>query len=197
MGAIDIELPSSIIPRMKMIALLGAFLLTQVAWARGAGSLYEIPLKDINGKSASLKEYKGKVLLIVNVASQCGYTPQYKPLETIYRKYQSKGLMVVGFPCNDFGAQEPGTNEEIKSFCSAKYDVTFPLFDKLHVKGSEQHPLYELLTGKSSAVPGDVQWNFGKFLVSRDGKIIKRFESKVTPDSTEVVEAIEAALASK
>ena len=182
---------------MKMIVFLVSLLCAATVFAQTTSKLQDIPLKDINGKSASLKEYKGKVLLIVNVASQCGYTPQYKPLETIYRKYQSKGLMVVGFPCNDFGAQEPGTNEEIKSFCAAKYDVTFPLFDKLHVKGSEQHPLYELLTGKSSAVPGDVQWNFGKFLVSRDGKIIKRFESKVTPDSTEVVQALEAALASK
>src|SRR5262245_14548813 len=119
---------------MKILGFLVAILITQFALAETA-SLYDIPLKDINGKSTSLKAYKGKVLLIVNVASQCGLTPQYKALEATYKKYQGKGLVVLGFPCNDFGAQEPGTNEEIKTFCSTKYDVSFPLFDKLHVKG--------------------------------------------------------------
>lgn len=156
-----------------------------------------IPLKDINGKSTSLKAYHGRVLLIVNVASQCGYTKQYKGLEATYRKYHDQGLTVLGFPCNDFGAQEPGTNDEIKQFCSSKYDVTFPLFDKLHVKGPEQHPLYATLTGKESPFPGDVKWNFGKFLIGRDGRIIKRWGSEVAPESKEITEAIEAALASK
>jgi glutathione peroxidase len=182
---------------MKILALLTACFVTQFALAESAASIYDIPLKDINGKSTSLKNYKGKVLLVVNVASQCGLTPQYKALESTYKKYQSQGLAILGFPCNDFGSQEPGTNEEIKTFCSTKYNVSFPLFDKLHVKGSEQHPLYTALTGKTSPFPGDVQWNFGKFLVSREGKIIKRFEPKVTPDSPEVVEAIEAALSAK
>ncbi|MSU63541.1 MAG: glutathione peroxidase [Pedosphaera sp.] len=183
---------------MQLIAFLAAIIVSQCAFAAGAGpALLDVPLKDINGKSTSLKDFKGKVLLIVNVASQCGLTPQYTALEATHKKYQDKGLKVLGFPCNDFGAQEPGTNEEIKTFCSTKYKVSFPLFDKLHVKGSEQHPLYAALSGPSSPFPGDVKWNFGKFLVSRDGKILKRFEPKVTPDSAEVIEAIEAALAAK
>lgn len=162
-----------------------------------AGNLQEIPLKDINGKPTSLKAYQGKVLLVVNVASKCGLTPQYKSLEAVHRKYKDKGFSVLGFPCNDFGSQEPGTNEEIKEFCSSKYDVSFPMFDKLHVKGPERHPLYTELSGEGSPFPGDVKWNFGKFLIGRDGKILKRFEPKVTPDSPEVTEAIEAALAKK
>lgn len=159
--------------------------------------LQTIPLKDIDGKETSLKAYEGKVLLVVNVASRCGYTPQYKTLEAIYKKYQSQGFAVLGFPCNDFGAQEPGANDDIKEFCSTKYNVSFPLFDKIHVKGPEQHPLYTALSGKDSPFPGDVKWNFGKFLIGRDGKILKRFDSGAKPDSVEVTQAIEAALAAK
>lgn len=162
-----------------------------------AGNLRQIALKDINGKETSLKAYDGKVLLVVNVASQCGLTPQYKSLEAVYRKFKEQGFAVLGFPCNDFGSQEPGTNEEIKEFCSTRYDVSFPMFDKLHVKGPERHPLYEALSGKDSPFPGDVKWNFGKFLIGRDGKILKRFEPKVAPDSPEVTQAIESALAAK
>jgi len=162
-----------------------------------AGSLLEIPVKDIDGKSTSLEAYKGKVLLIVNVASKCGYTPQYKSLEAIQQKYEGKGFTVLGFPCNQFGKQEPGTNEEIKKFCSDNYSVTFPLFDKIDVNGSNRHPLYVALAGKDSPYPGDIKWNFGKFLVGRDGKIIKRFESATKPDSKEMTDAIEAALAAK
>ncbi len=183
---------------MQLVVVLAAIIVSQCAFAAGARhALLDVSLKDINGKTTSLKDFKGKVLLIVNVASQCGLTPQYIALEATYNKYQDKGLKVLGFPCNDFGAQEPGTNEEIKDFCSTKYKVSFPLFDKLHVKGSEQHPLYAALSGPSSPFPGDVKWNFGKFLVSRDGKILKRFEPEVKPDSAEVIEAIEAALAAK
>jgi glutathione peroxidase len=159
--------------------------------------LQDIPLQDINGKATSLKGYDGKVLLVVNVASKCGLTPQYKALEATHQKYKDKGFSVLGFPCNDFGSQEPGTNEEIKEFCSTKYNVTFPMFDKLHVKGPEQHPLYAALSGKDSPFPGDVKWNFGKFLIGRDGRIIKRFEPKVAPDAPEVTQAIEAALSEK
>jgi glutathione peroxidase len=162
-----------------------------------AGNLQDIPLKDINGKDTSLKAYNGKVLLVVNVASKCGLTPQYKALEAAHRKYKDKGFSVLGFPCNDFGSQEPGTNDEIKEFCSTKYDVTFPIFDKLHVKGPERHALYTALSGEGSPFPGDVKWNFGKFLIGKDGKILKRFEPKVAPDSPEVTQAIEAALAAK
>src|SRR6266496_1403893 len=182
---------------MKIIAIVGSLVVSQVVLAQNKASLYEIPLKDINGKDASLKDYQGKVLLVVNVASHCGLTPQYQALEAIHRKYKAKGFTVLGFPCNDFGAQEPGTAGEIKKFCSEKYDVTFPLFAKLHVKGSEQHPLYAALTGKDSPFPGDIKWNFGKFLIGRDGKVLKRWDSKVTPDSADITGAIEEALASK
>ncbi len=179
-----------------IVSLLGlVFALAMIAQAEP--DLAGILLKDINGKETSLKAYKGQVLLIVNVASKCGYTPQYKALEATYRKYHSQGLAVLGFPCNDFGAQEPGSNEEIKAFCSSKYEVTFPLFDKLHVKGAEQHPLYAALTGKESPFPGDIKWNFGKFLIGRDGKVLKRWDSNVTPDSAQITGAIEEALASK
>jgi glutathione peroxidase len=161
----------------------------------GVSSLYDIPLKDIEGKDTSLKAHEGRVLLLVNVASKCGYTPQYKGLEALQQQYKERGFTVLGFPCNDFGAQEPGSNEEIKSFCSANYNVTFPLFDKVHVKGPEQHPLFAALTGKESPLPGEIQWNFAKFLIGRDGKLIRRFESKVAPDSPELIQAITAALA--
>ena len=159
--------------------------------------LYSIPLKDIDGKDTSLKPYSGKVMLIVNVASKCGFTPQYEGLEALSRKYKDAGLVVLGFPCNDFGSQEPGTNAEIKQFCSSKFDVSFPMFDKLHVKGPEQHSLYTALSGKDAPFPGDVKWNFGKFLIGPDGKILKRFEPKTSPEAAEVKEAIEAALAAK
>jgi glutathione peroxidase len=182
---------------MKTIFALATLFIAMTTFAADSPNLASIPLKDINGKDTSLKDYKGKVLLVVNVASKCGYTPQYAGLESTYRKYKDKGFAVLGFPCNDFGAQEPGTNDEIKQFCSSKFDVSFPLFDKLHVKGAEQHPLYAALTGKDSPFPGDVRWNFGKFLISRDGKILKRWDSKATPDGKEVTEAIEAALAAK
>lgn len=158
-------------------------------------SLYDIPLKDINGKPASLAAYKGQVLLIVNVASKCGFTPQYAALEALHEKYKDKGLRVLGFPCNDYGSQEPGSNEEIVQFCTSKYNVTFPLFDKLHTKGPEQHPLYLLLTGSTSPFPGDVGWNFEKFVIAKDGTIAARFKSKVKPDSPEVLAAINQELA--
>lgn len=159
--------------------------------------LYSIPLKDIDGKDTSLKAYEGKVILAVNVASHCGNTPQYAGLESLYEKLKDKGLVIVGFPCNDFGAQEPGTNTEVKEFCTAKYHVTFPMMDKLHVKGPEQHPLYKELSGPTSPFPGDVKWNFGKFLIGRDGKILARFEPGTKVEKDEVAKAIEAALATK
>ncbi len=162
-----------------------------------AGSLYDIKVKDIDGKQTTLKPYEGKVILIVNVASKCGLTPQYKALEALYEKYKDKGLVVLGFPCNQFNGQEPGSSEEIKQFCSSKYNVTFPLYEKIDVNGANRHQLYVALAGSDSPFPGDIKWNFGKFLVSRDGKIIKRFEPKTTPDSPEVISAVEAALASK
>jgi len=162
-----------------------------------AGSIYDIAVKDIDGKDTTLNAYKGKVLLIVNVASKCGYTPQYKNLEAVYQKYKDQGFVILGFPCNQFGGQEPGTDAEIKQFCTSKYDVTFPLFDKIEVNGPNRHPLYVMLAGDASPFPGKIKWNFNKFLIGRDGKILNRFDSKVTPDSPEATEAITAALAAK
>lgn len=162
-----------------------------------AGSIHDIPVKDIDGKDTSLKAYQGKVVLIVNVASHCGYTPQYKGLESIYEKYKDKGFVVLGFPCNQFGAQEPGSSTEIKEFCSSKYNVTFPLYSKIEVNGANRHPLYVALAGQQSPFPGDIKWNFSKFLIGRDGKILKRFEPKTTPESPELTSAVETALAEK
>jgi glutathione peroxidase len=159
--------------------------------------VYDFKLKTLDGKPASLKDYKGKVVLLVNVASKCGYTPQYKGLQALQEKYGAKGFTVVGVPCNDFGAQEPGSSEEIRKFCTDNYNVTFPLMEKVHVKGPEQHPLYARLTGKEAEFPGDIKWNFGKFLIGRDGKVLKRYDSATKPESEELSQAIEAALASK
>ena len=160
-------------------------------------SFYDISLKDIDGNATSLKPYAGKVLLVVNVASRCGFTPQYTALEAVYKKYQDQGLVVCGFPCNQFGGQEPGSDAEIKEFCTSKYSVTFPMFDKLEVNGAQRHPLYVALAGKDSPFPGDIHWNFTKFLIGRDGKIVARFDSKVKPDAPELTSALETALAAK
>ena len=160
-------------------------------------TLQNIPFNDINDHPTSLKAYSGKVVLLVNVASKCGYTPQYTGLEALYKKYQDKGLVVVGVPSNDFGGQEPGTPEEIVTFCKSKYDVTFPLMAKVHVVGAEKNPLYAALTGPDAAFPGEVKWNFQKFVIGRDGKVLARFDSKVKPDSPELIAAVEAALAGK
>lgn len=182
---------------MKTILLTTLIALGMVLPTCAAPNLYEIKLKNIDGKDATLAAYKGKVVLIVNVASKCGYTPQYLPLEALYQRFKNIGFIVLGFPCNDFGGQEPGTNKDIKEFCSKDYGVTFPLFDKLHAKGPQQHALYAALTGKESPFPGDIKWNFTKFLIGRDGRIVKRFESKVAPDDPELVKAVEAALKAK
>jgi len=181
---------------MKFVALLAALTLLPGLLAR-AESIYDIPVKDIDGKATSLAPYKGKVMLIVNVASHCGFTPQYKALEATYQTNQDKGFVILGFPCNQFGAQEPGSNEEIKQFCSSKYFITFPLYDKIEVNGANRHPLYVHLAGAESPFPGDIGWNFTKFLIGRDGRIIKRFPSQTKPDSAEVQSAIAAALAEK
>jgi glutathione peroxidase len=181
---------------MNKLALLAALVFLPLIVAR-AQSVYDIPVKDIDGKDTSLAAYKGQVILVVNVASKCGHTPQYAPLEAAYQKYKDKGFAVLGFPCNQFNSQEPGTNAEIKEFCSSKYHVTFPLFDKLEVNGPQRHPLYVALAGEGSPFPGDIKWNFTKFLIGRDGKILQRFEPKIKPDVPEVVEAIESALAAK
>jgi len=159
-------------------------------------SIYDIPLKTIDGKPATLGQYKGKVLLIVNVASQCGYTPQYEGLEKIYKQYQSKGLVVLGFPANNFGGQEPGTEAEIVTFCSTNYGVTFPMFSKLSAAGADIHPLYKYLTEKETNpnFAGKINWNFNKFLIDKAGNPIARFDSADKPESAKVTQAIEQAL---
>jgi glutathione peroxidase len=156
-------------------------------------------MKNIDGQEVPLSKYRGKVLLLVNVASKCGNTKQYKPLEEIYAKYADKGLAILGFPANNFGGQEPGTEMEIKSFCTTKFNVTFDLFSKVSVKGDDKCPLYQFLTSKeqNGAFGGDITWNFEKFLVGRDGKVLLRIAPKTMPDAPEVVKAIEEALAAK
>lgn len=169
-------------------------LLSAAGLAGEAKSILDIPLKDIDGKPATLRPHAGKVLLLVNVASQCGSTPQYAGLQALWEKYRDRGLVVCGFPSNDFGGQEPGSNEEIKAFCRDNYGVTFPMFGKIKVVGADRHPLYAALTGKDAAFPGDVTWNFGKFLLGRDGKALRRFEPDLEPTDPTMVRAIEEAL---
>ncbi len=162
------------------------------AAAFAAGGIYDFTLNSIDGKPAPLTEYKGHPVLLVNVASKCGYTPQYAGLESLYRKYKDRGLVVIGVPANNFGGQEPGTNEEIKTFCKRNYDVSFPMMSKVSVKGSGKAPLYEYLTSTGG---GEVKWNFTKFLVGKDGQVIARFEPAVKPDAPELTSAVEKALA--
>ncbi len=155
-----------------------------------AASVHDFKMKTIDGKDAALSSYQGKTVLFVNVASKCGYTPQYKGLEALYEKYRDQGLIIVGVPANNFGAQEPASNEEIQQFCSRNYNVTFPMMSKVSVKGGDMDPLYGYLTQTG----GEVKWNFTKFLVGKDGKVIQRFEPNVTPESAELTKAVESAL---
>ena len=157
-------------------------------------NIYDLSVVTMDGENKSLSDYKGKVLLIVNVASKCGYTPQYEGLEAIYEKYRDKGFEILAFPCNDFGEQEPGTNDEIRTFCESKYNVTFSLFDKVKVLGNDKSPLYERLINNSEP-SGDIGWNFEKFVISKDGDITARYKSKVKPDSDELTSVIESELA--
>jgi glutathione peroxidase len=158
-----------------------------------SSTVSDISVKTIDGTQKQLSQYAGKVLLIVNVASYCGYTPQYAGLEKLNKKYGDAGLKILGFPCNDFGAQEPGTNAEIAQFCQRNYGVSFELFDKVHAKGSEQHPLYQRLTN-APAAKGAVSWNFEKFLIAKNGEIVAQYSSSVSPDSPELIAAIEKEL---
>ena len=157
-------------------------------------NINNIVVMDMGNNSIQLSDYNDKVLLIVNVASKCGYTPQYKGLEQIYKKYKSLGFEILAFPCNDFGSQEPGTNEEIRTFCSSKFNVTFKLFDKIKVLGDEKSPLYERLTNNSVTDNSDINWNFEKFIISKDGKITARFISKVEPTDEAITKLIEQEL---
>jgi glutathione peroxidase len=161
-----------------------------------AGTVYDFTPKSIDGAASPLASYKGKVLLIVNVASKCGFTPQYKSLEALYEKYKDQGLEVLGFPANNFMQQEPGTNDEIKTFCTRKYNVSFPMFSKISVKGVDKDPLYQYLTdsAQNPKTGGEIPWNFTKFLVDRNGNIVARFDPKVDPMTPEVTSAVESAL---
>ena len=161
-----------------------------------ARTIYDFTVPDIDGKMVKLSKYKGKVLVIVNVASKCGLTPQYKGLESMYRDLKSKGVVLIGFPANNFAGQEPGTNADIKQFCSATYDVTFPIMSKISVKGEDQAPIYKWLI-ENSGRKDDIEWNFAKFVIGKDGKVFKRFSPQTVPSAPELKEAVEAALAVK
>jgi glutathione peroxidase len=178
----------------KLVLLL--LLCGTVAMA-GEKSIYDFTMNSIDGESTSLSKYQGKVVLLVNVASRCGFTPQYTALEKVYEKYKDRGFVIVGIPANNFGGQEPGSNQEIKTFCSTKYNVTFPMMAKVSVKGRDKTPLYQFLTDKTTNAQsgGEIQWNFTKFLIAADGRPVARFEPDVTPDSQQVMAAIEKEIA--
>jgi glutathione peroxidase len=161
-------------------------------------SIHDFTEKTLDGHDKKLADYRGKVLLVVNVASRCGLTPQYTALESLYKEYKDEGLEVLGFPCNDFAGQEPGTEAEIQAFCSTNYDVTFPLFKKVRVLGDQREPLYQYLTTERSEPdgPGDIAWNFAKFVIGKDGNVVARFSPKTAPDAPELIAAIDKALAS-
>lgn len=181
---------------MRKLSLMLLFTMIAAFAGAQAHSIYDFTMKSIDGQAVSLNSYHGKVVLLVNVASRCGFTPQYTGLESVYEKYKEKGLVIVGVPANNFAQQEPGTNEEIKKFCSTKYNVSFPMMAKVSVLGDDETPLYRFLTDKSTnpKVGGDIKWNFTKFLFDRNGNPVARFEPAVTPDSPEVTAAIEATL---
>jgi glutathione peroxidase len=188
-----------------MVGVAGAAMAAGVAMITAGGvkaadatSIYDFTMKSIDGQQVSLKSYQGKVVLLVNVASKCGFTPQYAALESLYEKYKDKGFVIVGVPANNFMQQEPGTDAEIKTFCTNKYNVSFPMMSKVSVLGEDKTPLYVFLTDKSSdpKFSGDIKWNFTKFLFDRNGSPVARFEPNVKPDSPEVIAAIEQALGS-
>lgn len=190
-----------------MKAFLSCLLLGVIAMSIAVAAEKPVPellnrkMKSLQGKEVDLSKYDGKVMLIVNVASQCGLTPQYEQLEDLHEKYHDRGLNVIGFPCNQFGKQEPGTSDEINEFCTKTYHVQFDLFEKIDVNGENAAPIYKVLKSQAAKVQkdgdADVEWNFGKFLVGRDGKVVARFHPKVSPEAPEVVKAIEAELAKK
>lgn len=160
-------------------------------------TIYDFSMTDINGKQVSLSDYKDKIVMIVNTASKCGNTPQYEGLQKIYDQYKDQGFVVLGFPANNFMGQEPGTDKEIKEFCTLKYNVTFPMFSKISVKGDDQNAFYKYLTNPKAKFPGDITWNFEKFLTDRNGNVIARFSPKTKPEDPKVIEAIERALGGK
>jgi glutathione peroxidase len=177
--------------------LVGASAQTAIAAPTGAKSIYDFKVKDIDGKTVPLSKYRGKVLLVVNVASKCGLTPQYKGLEALYQEHKKKGLVILGFPANNFGGQEPGAEAEIKQFCSTTYGVSFPMFSKVSVKGDDTAELYKWLLANSDRPTEDVEWNFAKFVVGRDGKLVKRLKPQDKPEGEEVRSAVALALGKK
>lgn len=184
---------------LMFIILIVLAMLTGLTLRAGdapAKSIYDFEMKNIDGQTVALSTFKGKVVLVVNVASKCGLTPQYTGLQKIYRKYEKKGFVILGFPANNFLKQEPGTDAEIKEFCSATYGVEFPMFSKISVKGEDMHPLYKFLTIEETnpGFSGDIRWNFDKFLFGRDGKPVARFHPKAKPESDELIKAIEKLL---
>ena len=178
-------------------ALFGVVLfgfMSAVASAQTGPYVLDYSMNSIEGGELDLAQYKGKVVLMVNVASRCGLTPQYGQLEAVYRKYKDDGLVILGFPANNFGAQEPGTNAQIQEFCSENYDVSFPMFEKISVAGDDKHPLYKELAEQPEPLGGDPTWNFTKFIVDRDGNLAARFEPRTKPDAPEVIKQIETLL---
>jgi glutathione peroxidase len=180
---------------LRTLLVLGAAI-SAVAQMQAAASIYDYKLMSIDLEPVSLSQYKGKVVMLVNVASRCGYTPQYAGLEALYRQFKDDGFVIIGIPANNFGQQEPGSNSEIKVFCKRKYDVTFPMMAKVSVAGNDMAPLYQYLTDQSAnpTTGGEIKWNFTKFLIGKDGKILARFEPDVKPEDPALVGAVESAL---
>ena len=176
---------------VALVAVVALGVLTLQAGEKVVSEVLNHTVKTIDGKEVKLADYEGKVILVVNVASKCGLTPQYKALQAEYEKYKDQGFVILGFPCNQFGSQEPGTEEDIQKFCSSKYNVTFPMFSKIDVNGTGTSPVYVALKAK---FPGDIKWNFEKFLINKKGEVVKRFAPTVKPDAKEVTAAIEAEL---
>lgn len=182
---------------MRSTAVLGFSMLAMIgggAHAQSGAYVLDYSMNRIDSSVQDLAQYKGKVVLMVNVASRCGLTPQYEQLEAIYREYKDDGLVILGFPANNFGAQEPATNAEIQEFCSENYEVSFPMFEKISVAGDDKHPLYQELAGQGEPLGGDPTWNFTKFLLDREGKVAARFEPRTMPDAPEVIAKIEGLL---
>lgn len=182
---------------MKSLAILVIFSFMAIVSTdqTDTTSIYDFEVQDIDGNTVSMNDFKGKVVLVVNTASECGFTPQYEGLQALYEQYKDDGLVVLGFPANNFGGQEPGTEEEIKQFCKVNYDVTFPMFSKVSVKGGDIHPLFDFLTSQENAnFTGEIKWNFEKFLIDKNGILMRRFRSKVEPESDEILNTIESSL---
>jgi len=175
---------------MKILSILITLILG-IGMNTNSDSIFDYKMKDIDGKEVSLDKYKGKVILVVNVASKCGYTPQYEGLQKLYERYKDNGLVILGFPANNFNGQEPGSDEEIKQFCTLNYGVEFPMFSKVSVKGEDQAELFSFLTqAQNPDFTGDIKWNFEKFLINKEGDLIRRFRSNVEPESDEIVSAV-------